>query len=132
MALIGSDEVAEQPTAACPGHGGGSPESSKYHAPNLGFEQGFLLQHRGNAANPFCSPWDYNGRWWWLAGDRATASSSLGDGVQGLLFTSGDGEGTHGSGGLRQGSWGSRRGFRKRGSGLVTARGGTLGLSFKR
>jgi hypothetical protein len=27
-------------------------------APNLGFQRGFLLRHRGDMANPFCSPWD--------------------------------------------------------------------------
>jgi hypothetical protein len=47
-------------------HGSGSPESNKDHALNLDFEDGFLLRHRGDATNSFCSLWDCSGRRWQL------------------------------------------------------------------
>jgi hypothetical protein len=56
-----------QLTAAHSGRGGDSLESGKDHDSDLGFEWGFLVRHWGDAANPFCSPWDWSGRQWQLA-----------------------------------------------------------------
>jgi hypothetical protein len=51
VAIDGDDALARG------GVGGGSPELRILTAPKLSFQQGFLLWHRDDVANSFCSPW---------------------------------------------------------------------------
>jgi hypothetical protein len=51
----------------CGGVGGSSPELCGSTALKLNFQWGFLLWHRDDVANSFCSPWDNSERRLWLA-----------------------------------------------------------------